>query len=127
MLLVYTMLMNKTQTQIAPSKTTGGYNAALAVPGHGLYAFLVLLLTPVLGVVPALVLVVAPYMYVSAKIYNRQQSSAYLLQLQMAAAKRQARKEAQPKLRLTPLFAVKKPKTSFGLRLASPKPTLFSN
>lgn len=125
-MLVYTTLMNKTSKQTY-SKTVGGYNAVLALPGHGLYAFLVLLLAPLLGLVPATLLVVVPYMYVSAKIYNKQQSSAYQLQLQMAAAERQARSASAPKLRITPLFAVKKPKTSFGLRLASPKTTLLSN
>ena len=116
--------MKNFQTQKNYSKQTGGYNAALAVPAHGLYALLVLVLAPQIGLVVALLLVIAPYMYVSAKIYNRQQRSDYQLQLRIAAQKRQARRAYKPKLSLTPQLRAKKPSVSFAVQYHATKATI---
>ena len=116
--------MNKTAKQTY-SKTTGGYNAALAAPGHGLYALLVLILAPQIGLVAALLLVVVPYMYISAKIYQRQQRSDY--QLHMATVRSQKRRNAMPKLpklTLTPLLRASKPSVQLVVLPRSAKATL---
>ncbi|MFZ1484385.1 MAG: hypothetical protein WAS36_05235 [Candidatus Saccharimonadales bacterium] len=120
--------MKNFQTQKNYSKQTGGYNAALAVPGHGLYALLVLVLAPQIGLVVALLLVIAPYMYLSAKIYQRQQRSDY--QLHMATVRSQKRRNAMPKvskLTLTPLLSIKKPKLTVRAHLAPAKAPIFNH
>ena len=118
--------MKNFQTQKNYSKRTGGYNAALAVPGHGLYAALVLVLATQIGLVLAMLLVIVPYMYLSAKIYNRQQRSDYQLQLQLQIAeqKRQDRRAYKPKLSLTPQLRAKKPSVSFAVQYYATKATI---
>ncbi len=116
--------MHKTVKQTY-SKTRGGYNAALAVPGHGLYAAMVLFLATQIGLVAAMFVVMVPYYYICAKLYKSHNRTDY--QQHMAMVRSHKRQEKLQKLRPALNIRVKKPKTSFVLPVAAPKVTLTTH